>query len=313
MSTPIAIGIMAFNEEGNIAHLLDSVLAQTVATRISRIVVVASGCTDRTCDIVADYGKRDRRIQLVTEAVRGGKVSAINTFLSIASEPILLVSAADIVLQPDTVERLTAPFEDDKIGMVGAHPIPMNRTDHFAGFAVNLMWQLHHQISLAHPKMGELVAFRNVFKGLDPTKLADEVQLEYGIRAVGYAVTYAPDAIVLNRGPETVREFVAQRTRWNSFNMQMQREHRLPVATMQLPTVLKAAYACVIKERPRLDWLGFTALLECYSRIRGALEYPRLRSPRTRLWNPQKTTKVVVHAPDERAAVAPRAKSALFH
>src|SRR4029077_17805022 len=78
MPLTIAIGVMAHNEEANIARLLDSILAQTALDRIARVMVVASGCTDKTCEIVEAYCSRDARITLVAEAERGGKVNAIN-------------------------------------------------------------------------------------------------------------------------------------------------------------------------------------------------------------------------------------------
>ncbi|HEV2038246.1 MAG TPA: glycosyltransferase, partial [Candidatus Eremiobacteraceae bacterium] len=67
MSEPAALGIMAYNEERNIARLLDSVLQQSVSDRLASIVVVASGCTDRTCEIVEHYARRDSRISLIAE------------------------------------------------------------------------------------------------------------------------------------------------------------------------------------------------------------------------------------------------------
>jgi biofilm PGA synthesis N-glycosyltransferase PgaC len=295
MAATIAIGVMAHNEEATVGRLLDSILAQSALDRISRVIVVASGCTDRTCDIVAEYERRDARIHLVSEPERGGKVAAINLFLTKASEPILLVSGADMIYAPSTVEAIVAPFDDPDVGMVGAHPEPLNAPDTFVGFAVRLLWRLHHEVSLLQPKMGELIAFRNIFRGLDPRTLADEVQIEHGVRSVGYRVAYAPDAIVYNRGPETLREFVAQRTRWNAFNMQIAHEQRIPISTLRTAPLLKALAHYIKTDKPRLDWLAGAAVVECYCRVRGALQYPGLRSARHRLWSQQSTTKDVTH------------------
>jgi len=297
-ATTAAIGIMAYNEEANIGRLLDSILSQTASERITRIVVVASGCTDQTCSIVTSYAHRDARIYLVVEPDRGGKIQAINSFLSSALEPILLVSAADIIYEPDTVDKLLAPFANDDVGMVGAHAVPLNASDTFVGFAVNWMWKLHHEISTHQPKMGELVAIRNVFRKLDAKMLADEVQLDYGLRAVGYEVVYAPEARIRNRGPETLREFIAQRVRWISYNLQMQREHNLPVSTLSLATVAQASIVLLRREHPRADWLAGIAGLELYCRILARMNYYRLRSPGQRLWEPQSTTKSLVPIAD---------------
>lgn len=294
MPSSIAIGVMAHNEEANIGRLLDSVLAQSALDRIGAVVVVASGCTDRTCDIVAGYAAKDARIKLITQPERGGKVSAINLFLLQASEPILLVSGADMIYAPNTVAEITVPFDDPDIGMVGAHPVPLNRPDTFVGFAVHLLWRLHHEVSLLQPKMGELIAFRNVFRGLDPDTLADEVQIEHGIRAVGFKVAYAPNAVIYNRGPDTLREFIAQRTRWNAFNLQIQHEQRIPISTLRGGTLMRALGAYLKADNPRLDWVAYTAALESYCRFRGMMQYPGLRAARHKLWTQQSTTKDVL-------------------
>jgi len=304
MDRQIAIGVMAFNEEGNIARLLDSILCQTAYDDINRVVVIASGCTDRTCPIVERYAAEHPKIHLVTEPERGGKVRAINTFFALAPEPILLVSSADLIFEPQTVAALTAPLADPAVGMVGSHPVPLNSADDFIGFTVQLMWQLHHEVSLRNPKMGELIAFRNVFRGLNPDTAADEVQIEHGVRSVGYEIRYAPDAIVHNRGPETLSDFIAQRTRWIAFNMRIQRVHRLPVSTLTATPLLEAMVAYVRRERPRWDWLVGAALLEMYCRVRATIEYSRWNSGTSGSWTPVASTKRLVHDADPNHAHA---------
>ena len=295
MDRPIAIGVMAFNEEGNIARLLDSILAQTAIDRINRVLVIASGCTDRTCAIVERYALENPKIQLVAEPERGGKVRAINTFFALATEPILLVSAADLIYEPQTVDALIAPLADPAVGMVGSHPVPLNAAGDFIGFTVRLMWQLHHEVSLRNPKMGELIAFRNVFRGLNPDTPADEVQIEHGVRSVGYDIRYAPEAIVHNRGPEHLRDFVAQRTRWIALNMRIQRKHRLPVSTLRATPLFEAMVAYVRRERPRWDWLAGAALLEMYCRFRATMQYSRWNSGTSGGWEPVASTKRLVN------------------
>ena len=298
---------MAHNEEATIGRLLESILAQTALDRIARVMVVASGCTDRTCEIAEAFCRRDPRIKLVVEAERAGKVCAINAFMTSSPEPILAVSGADMVYTPATIGALIAPFDDPDVGMVGSHPVPLNDPSTFVGFAVSLLWKLHHEISLITPKMGELIAFRNVFRGLDPDMLADEVQIERGIRAVGFKVAYAPGAIVHNRGPETVREFVAQRSRWIAHNLQVQRKHRYAVSTWQPSTVRRAALTVWKNDHPRLDWFVGTAFLEAYCRIKGSLAHPTAKSSDGPLWAQQSSTKDVLRDSDPSAIAAHRA------
>src|SRR5881409_3417523 len=74
--------VPAYNEERNVAHMLDSLLAQRTPLGIlSEVVVVASGCTDATAARVTEVARRDGRVRLVTESVRSGKAAAVDRYL----------------------------------------------------------------------------------------------------------------------------------------------------------------------------------------------------------------------------------------
>src|SRR5690242_15451877 len=76
-----SIGIMAYNEEANIAHLLKALLAQqTVHCDIKEIIVLASGCKDNTEGIVRAFCHQHPHIKLIVQPRREGKASAINLF-----------------------------------------------------------------------------------------------------------------------------------------------------------------------------------------------------------------------------------------
>jgi len=294
MSAAPAIGIMAYNEERNIGSLLESILSQTSGASISRIVVVASGCTDRTCEIVSDYARRDPRVVLIEEQDRAGKTAAVNKFLLTATEEILMVSSADLIFQTQTVAEIMRPFADPEIGMVGAHAVPLNADDNFFGYASNLMWTLHHEISLRDPKMGELIAFRNVFRRLNPAAICDELSAYQLVRSAGYKAAYAPQAIVYNKGPGTLSDFVSQRMHCIVGNLAIMREHNVRVSTMRTLPVLRAALPHALRNWKRLHWTFGAAMLEFYCRLKSQSVY---RSQRRRkeyqVWEPASTTKAL--------------------
>ena len=287
-----ALGIMAYNEERNIARLLDSVLQQSALDRIASIVVVASGCTDDTCAIVEDYARAHPRISLIAETDRGGKIAAINKFLLAAKQELLMVSSADLIYDQHAVEHLLAPFDDPEVGMVGAHSIPLDSPDTFFGHTVNLMWSMHHEISLRDPKMGELIAFRNVFRRINPGIVSDELMVHEMVRAGGYRTVYAPDAIVYNKGPENIHDFVGQRMRCIIGNLQIMREHNIPVSTMSFMPVIRAGAPLALRRWKRLHWTAAAALLELFCRVRSRMLYHSRKGPKSyRVWEQLSTTK----------------------
>ena len=124
-----SMGIMAYNEEANIGRLLDAVISQKLKeVALTEIVVVASGCTDNTEAVVLEWAKRDARIRLISQEKRLGKASAINDYLPKAQEKILVLCSADLLPEPEAIERLVAPFADPEVGMTSSRPVPVNAT-----------------------------------------------------------------------------------------------------------------------------------------------------------------------------------------
>src|SRR2546427_9336582 len=162
-----SVGIMAYNEEANIGRTLQSVLDQTGPTvRVEEVIVVASGCTDRTVPIVTEIAQKEPRIRLCVQEKREGKASAINLFLKQAISPVVVLIGADVLPEDSALEYLCAPLKDPKIGMVGGRPVPVNDPATFMGHAVHLLWRLHDRLARIHPKLGEGIAFRNVSSGI---------------------------------------------------------------------------------------------------------------------------------------------------
>ena len=201
----VSIGVCAYNEEKNIRHTLDSLLAQTVrGSSIEEIIVVSSGSTDATDDIVKEYGSKDDRIRLLRQEKREGKNSAVNAFMAIAKGEILVIVNADNNLAQGALDKLVSRFSDPKVGVVGGRPMPVNRKDTIAGFAVHMLWDMHHRLSLIYPKVGEAIAFRNMHIQIPTGMQSDEDLVRMDLEKRGYRTEYEPEAIVINKGPETV-------------------------------------------------------------------------------------------------------------
>ena len=127
-----SVGVMAYNEEANILRTLRAIIEQESRTTcISEIVVVASGCTDRTVPLVQEFMRDDARLRLIVQERREGKASAINLFMEQATSSILVLVGADTIPEKDALERLCAHFADATVGMVGARPVPVNDQDTF--------------------------------------------------------------------------------------------------------------------------------------------------------------------------------------
>ena len=245
ISLEVSIGITAHNEAANIGQLLEALIVQdTKEVQIDEILVVSSDSTDGTDEIVLQWEKKDPRIRLLRQAKREGKASAINLFIEEARNEILVLESADTLPLANTVETLVSPLRDQGVGMTGAHPVPLNSQNTFIGAVVHLMWDLHHRLALARPKLGEMVAFRKVFDSIPFDSAVDEASLEAAVRRAGFTLLYVPEAVVLNKGPESVRDFIIQRRRIQAGHLWLHSNFGYQVSTKSvlhiLPHILQA-------------------------------------------------------------------------
>jgi len=270
-----SIGIMAYNEAANIGHLLEALSNQKLdSVVIKEIVVIASGCTDNTEDIVTDYTGADSRVRLIVQKHRKGKASAVNLFLREATEKILVLQSADTLPEEDTIEKLVVPLYDSEVGMTGAHPVPVNRKDTFIGFSVCLLWELHHQLSLYYPKMGELIAFRNIFYRIPESTAVDEASIEPLVKGQGYEIKYVPDAVILNKGAENIHDFIRVRRRIFAGHLEIKKKYGYEVSSMKLLRALRILFkAGKIISWKNIFWIPPVALLEVYSRFLGMIDF----------------------------------------
>ena len=292
-----SVGITAHNEEANIGRLLEAMLNQHLEeVEIAEIIVVASGCTDNTCDIVQDFEAREPRIKLLVQEQREGKVSAVNLFLKHAREDICVLESGDTLPGEETVENLVKMFRDPQVGMTGAHKVPVNVPDQVVGYLSHLRLTLEHSLCLEIPRLGEMIAFRRVFDQIPPDVAMDEAFVEALMINRGLQVRYAPDAMVYNMGPETLGDFVRQRRRNYAGHLHLKRKYGYRVSSLDNTRVVRLALTEIwraISHTIRLLYvLTALAAIELYSRILGSYDY-YVRGDKHVVWDMAWTTKEV--------------------
>jgi len=288
-----SLGITAHNDEANIGQLLDAIHRQRLhQVVITEIIVVASGCTDRTEDIVRQYAATDPRVQLLIQEKREGKASAVNVFLAHTRETICVLESADTLPHEDAIENMVRMFADSGVGMTGAHKVAVNTPEHIIGYLSHLRLQMEHQLCLEIPRLGELIAFRKVFDRIPPDVAMDEAFVEALVIRRGLQVRYAPDAVVFNMGPETVSDFIKQRRRNYAGHLHLKEKYGYRVSSMESGRVLRLALGEILGAL-RLIWVLFAlASIEAISRVLGWWDY-RVRKQKHVVWDIAWTTKEV--------------------
>ena len=296
-------GVFAYNEEKNVGPLLEALLGQELnEVELDEIIVVASGCTDRTVEIAMQFQQRqetrDKRqepaIRVLVQEKREGKVSAINLFLREANNTTVLIESGDTIPGKNTVEYLIVPFKDKHVGMTGARPVPVDEPETLMGFTTNLLWRLHHKIALENPKMGEMVAFRKDIVYELPLTSVDEALIEAKIRKAGYEVQYIPEAAVYNKGPDTISDFIKQRRRIHAGHLQLEKHHGHKVSTgsvLNTFKMLRSMLRSTLRSNSRaLFYLPVSIALEATGKTLGYLDYYILKKDHI-VWEQANSTK----------------------
>lgn len=212
-----SIGICAYNEEQNIERSIRSIYSQKLpGFSVRQVLVVSSGSTDRTDEIVRSLMEEYDNIVFLPQEKREGKNSAINLYLdNMTTELAVMLNADNLFASDESLLHLVEPFRDPKMGMVGGHPIPTNDPKTKVGFASQMLWAMHHNVALIYPKIGEIVAFRDIGTRLRTDLQSDEDIIRMKLEEAGYKCAYAPEATIYNRGPDTEEDFLKQRVRVN--------------------------------------------------------------------------------------------------
>jgi len=269
----VSVGIMAYNEEKNIGRLLKVLLSQKVKKiKIKEIIVVSDGSIDKTNKIVENFANKNKIIKLITRNKRKGKALAVNSFIKAASSKILILESADTLPRRDCIEKLCLPFLNKNIGICATHPMPINKKNYFMGFTINLLWFLHHKISLKSPKFGELIAFKKIIKGI-PNTAVDEEYIAMLIKRKGYKSMYLPEAIVFNKGPTTIKDFLIQRRRIYCGHLELKKKSYYEVPTTNNFSIFKILIKSLSLKPKYLIWTFGAVMIEAYARLLGVIDF----------------------------------------
>jgi cellulose synthase/poly-beta-1,6-N-acetylglucosamine synthase-like glycosyltransferase len=243
--------VCAYNEEKSIGPLLENLMQQDVPPEIvdREIIVIASGCTDRTETVVSDQAKSNRKLTLISEDERSGKAVALNKAFEASSGDYIALVPADVFPAKNALFNLLTPFRDGDVSAVSGRPMqdPRKVPKGFSGYLANmtyrlwarLMAKLNDKGEMAHCS-GEFMAIRNDVKTIIPHECAaDDSYIAIAARRKGH-IKFSSKAVCYNLMPSNVVDYINQRRRWLYGHFQTKQ------MTGEYPTVLDT----VVLSRP---------------------------------------------------------------
>ena len=245
--------------------MLLNLLTQQGLEADSEIIVVCSGCTDSTADIVRQFSETDPRVKLILEEKRLGKASAINNVLGKAEGQFVFLIPADVVpaafALPLMVRRIS---ENPRIGVVGGSPVPTNVENGFCGYLSHLMWRLHNStlhylndLNLGNHASGEFMILRRGIVNHIPLNVVnDDAYIAVSASLKGFLVKYCDEAKVYIKAPTSIPDYICQRRRVVYGHLRVKeltREYPKTIENMLVQDPSKSLHILKeeIKERPK--------------------------------------------------------------
>jgi len=114
----ISVLIAAHNEEKMIGEKIDSVFATDYPPGKLEVLVGSDASTDQTIQILKQKKKTRSALHLFLFEERQGKPGIINRLAQEARGEILIISDANVLLEPHTLTELVRYFKETRIGLV---------------------------------------------------------------------------------------------------------------------------------------------------------------------------------------------------
>ncbi len=112
MKPPISVYIPCYNAEPYLVRVLEGVLAQTLPA--DEVIVVDDGSRDRSVEIAARFP-----VTLLRQEQNRGLAAARNAAMRAARNGLVAALDADVVPEPEWLERLAPHFENAKVALGG--------------------------------------------------------------------------------------------------------------------------------------------------------------------------------------------------
>lgn len=216
----ITIGISAFNEQENIARLVNGILLQktTGARKIMSITIVSDGSTDNTVSELAKIN--DKRITIVKCTKRKGKNTRLNQIFKSVNSDILILFDADIILEGQfVVDALAKAFrKGQNIGFVAGNAQPVKGKTIVERASNNFIESLNYMKSKVkrgqniYSVRGPVLAYSNTLmnKFTFPVDVPDDRYSFLICKKLGFDFYYESSAKVYFRSPKNLYDQLTQ-------------------------------------------------------------------------------------------------------
>jgi len=193
----ISFIIPTYNEEETIERKLKNTRSLNYPKDRLEVIVVDDGSTDKTSSIIAEVQRMwFPELRIITQS-RKGKSSAENTGLQNSKGEIIVISDADVPLNPNALRFMVEDFKDQNVGGVTCS-IQANK-EYVLALNLDLglyTRKLENEIDSIFGLSGPFVSFRRqIIPKIDEGIFSSDTDTGVILRKRGYRVSYDPRII----------------------------------------------------------------------------------------------------------------------
>lgn len=250
MKKTVTIGAAALNEEANIVQSVTALLKQTGNNfELKEVIIASDGSTDSTVALLRALN--DPKIRILDFKERKGQLNRMVDVINAFDSDYLVFTDADIVFETaSVVEKLVTALEEQNVAMACGRAKPLEGKT-FVERAIRNT-HLAYEDWAAKAREGDnvfnvhgcILSFRREFikNVVFPNKVTvADVFCYYTCKARGLKFKYVPDAAVLIRVSDNIKDHLKQAKRYMSTggNVEKYFNKELVAEELYVPKVLK--------------------------------------------------------------------------
>ena len=230
----VSVIVPAYNEEVNAVRTINNLLQQNYPGL--KIIFVDDGSKDSTFKKISEAFANTSNVQ-VHSKTNGGKASALNYGVNIATTDYVVCIDADTQLKFDAVSQLMKKFDEEGVAAVAGNVKVGNEINMITRWqsieyitSQNFDRRAFDLLNCITVVPGAIGAFKKeaIIKagGFTTDTLAEDCDLTMRLQRNNYKVRNCNEAISYTEAPETMKQFMKQRFRWSFGVMQCFWKHR---------------------------------------------------------------------------------------
>ena len=205
----VTLMICAYNEQ----DIVDSKMENTRQIKYPKLKVV--WVTDGSNDHTNDYLDKYHDVEVIYSPERRGKTAALNHGLSLVKSELVVMTDANTMLNPESIQEIVRCFMDPKVACVaGEKRVAARHEGQAAAEGEGLYWKYEStlkrwdgELYSAMGAAGELCAIRrSLYEPMPENALLDDFVMSLRMVDKGYKIAYTADAYAMEYGSADLTE-----------------------------------------------------------------------------------------------------------